>query len=131
MNAPARKVFQYSDDPAELARQVGELARDLYQRTKYEWSEVKWAGIPKLGKKWRVSVGRTKPLVLTIIDAYDKTLRRHELPGAVQWSWVDGQAQIDDVWTPFAGGSVIESINPALLRQLVRSMGVHVIFMDG
>lgn len=105
MNAAIRRVHGFSQDAATLAREVGELARDLYQRTRYTFSEVQWEGIVTLGAKWRVDVGRTKPIAITIIDAYDKTNRRGELTGGVQWQWVDGQAQIDDAWTPFAGGN--------------------------
>ena len=105
MNAPIRRVFDYSDDPKTLARQVGELARDVYQRTRYEFSEVEWSGIVTLGEKWRLDVGRTKPLAIVAIDVDDTTNRSKLLPGAVRWQWVDGQAQIDDVWTPFAGAT--------------------------
>ncbi|MEK9724873.1 MAG: hypothetical protein VW405_15505 [Rhodospirillaceae bacterium] len=105
MTESVRRLHQFSSDPMVLAGQVGELARDLDQRTRYTFSEVKWAGVVTLGKKWRVDVGRTKPVAIVAIDAYDETNRRGELPGAVQWQWVDGQAQIDDIWTPFAGGS--------------------------
>lgn len=105
MNASIRKVHQYSSDPATLAREVGELARDVYQRTRYTFTEVTWSGLVTLDGSWKIRVGRTKPVAITIIDAYDKTNRRGELGGGVQWQWVDGQAQIDDTWTPFAGAT--------------------------
>lgn len=104
MNASIRRVHNYSQDPVQLAREVGELARDLYQRTKYSFDEVRWTGVVTLGKKWRLDVGRTKPVAIVAIDVVDETNRSKLLPGAVRWEWVDGQAQIDDVWTPVAGG---------------------------
>lgn len=106
MNAPIRRTHQFSADPARLAEQVGELARDVYARTRYTFSEVQWRGVVTLGEKWRLDVGRSKPVAVVIVDAYDETLRRAELPGAVQWQWVNGQVQIDDLLTPFSGGSV-------------------------
>ena len=102
MNAPIRKVYSYSKDPAALAVQVGQLARDLYARTRYEFSEVRCSGVVTFGKKWRLDVGREKPLAVVAIDVQDTTNRTAILPGAVQWQWVNGQAQIDDMWSPFS-----------------------------
>ncbi len=106
MNAPVRRAINFSDDPATLARQVGELARDLYQRTRYELSEAKWGGIVSFlddRVKPKVDVGKTKPLAIVAVDVEDVTNRSKLLPGGVRWQWVDGQARIDDMWTPFAG----------------------------
>ena len=103
MNAPIRKLIKFSSDAVSLAREVGELARDLYQRTRYTHSVKTWGpGTIKLANgAFTLDVGRNKPVAVVLVDVEDTTNRTKLLPGGVQWQWIDGLVQVDDVWTPY------------------------------
>lgn len=105
MNAPIRRTARYSDDPKVLARQVEELARDVDARTAYTITEKEWSGLVSFGTKFRLDVGRAKPVAVVCIAVSDDTNRGFETPGGVQWSWVNGNVQVDDMDVPFSAAT--------------------------
>lgn len=96
MTESIRKLVRFSTDAAALAREVGELARDVYQRTRYTQSVKEWGpGTVTFGTTFRIDVGRFKPVAIQCVDVEDDTNRTKQVPPGVQWQWVDGAAQID------------------------------------